>query len=161
MTQPYGVRGMMGVVDEMKGKIEKSLLYGGTFANSVNITPKPLSVDSIIETVNMLRKTVILVRLWLVDRPDYFNLIHSVFPESSKFALPSLTMDVPIIQFDRIAFHSDREIIAKPDEDIIKLRNENRGKTVWPFWCATPGIYWEMSDGSVRVLRATHEKIAD
>lgn len=117
---------------------------------------KGLTVKNLLDTIEALKSVVVLQAVWVVDRPDYLNMIlQNVRPTLPPPYSAWPIFNVPIYEFRMAALHPDQEMIAAPDENLLKLRLNHHGKRVWPHWCRTPGVYLEMSDGSVKVLEGS------
>lgn len=144
--------------------------FSGDFAPSFTDEEEPsLTLDALEQAMAELKAIgPFPTELWFVDCQEHYQAFVKSLPVTpvthatlgagqTHFTVPSLA-SMPVIEWYMRYFEPDNETIARKDEgpdERQRLRDEYGYEQVWPWFCAIPGIWVRMNDGSAKRLGPT------
>lgn len=111
-----------------------------------------LSVSDFETTVKLIRAMGSAdIAIWFVDRRELYQRFRHIFQLEVSEVTGIVMLGMTIYEWYMHYFDPESEAIAAPGQDYRVLNREvGEGKKVWPWFCATPGVWGEMSDGKHR-----------
>lgn len=139
-------------------------LFGVTAHAYSDVEESSLSLDSIEEAMAELKAMgPFPIELWFVDCRDLYVAFTQSLPQEpvthadvgagTYLSMPMSHM--PVIEWYMRYFDPEKETIAKKSEgpaERQRLREAHDYEQVWPWFCAIPGVWVKMNDGSARRL---------
>lgn len=112
-----------------------------------------LTLDKLLDSMRSIKLTPVPVSIWVVDRPDWFSRIKEIAALATP---PNLTVSplggLPVREFSSFLLNPLTERIASANDNLNDVRRQYPDLIIWPWWCAVPGVYVEMSDGKLCIL---------